>query len=630
MCGIAGYFLPQVEARPAADMLSMCRLMQHRGPDDEGAVFIAVNAQDGLGMKQHSLRHAIDPNERPVHDLALGHRRFSIIAPTPEGHQPFWSEDRKLCLTFNGEIYNYIELRSELRNAGITLRTSTDTEVLLEAYRHWGTDVFQKLRGFWALAIYDADRSAILLARDPLGKAPLYVAPMSSGVAWASEIKSLRVVALEAALAPREHAISDFLYHGWRDLDNRTFYEDVWTLAAGSYAWVRSGALSESVSYWQIPTHRATETDIPADLAIRNFRDAFLQAVDRRLRADVPLSFELSGGMDSSSIVAAALEMGHNVTTFTVKFREAHSDEEPFARKLKERFGKRIDYRVLQEPMNSFWREANNYVALMDEPFHAPNMLTNFAMWREMAKSGIRVSLNGAAGDELLAGYSRDYAFRNILHLFRHRQIGSALRELVLYQELPHGRLLAREALDAFRRRLRSPNQRAPLAPSPTKLSRRSQPRNDLEGRLVDLMGNWRMNYWLRSGHQSAMGVPMEVRAPFLDIDIVNLVFQLPPSYLIRDGWHKWILRKAMAGVLPPEITWRKRKMGFPFPIREWLAQSKNLYFSVVGGMECPHIDMKNLRRRYDELARSDPYFLWRTMSISLWWKRSVLAEEFE
>jgi asparagine synthase (glutamine-hydrolysing) len=142
-------------------------------------------------------------------------------------------------------------------------------------------------------------------------------------------------------------------------------------------------------------------------------------------------------------------------------------------------------------------------------------------------------------------------------------------------------------------------------------------------------MGNWRMNYWLRSGHQSAMGVPMEVRAPFLDIDVVNLVFQLPPSYLIRDGWHKWILRKAMADALPPEITWRKRKMGFPFPIREWLTQSKSIYFSVVEGMECPHINMKDLHRRYDGLIRADPYFLWRAMSVSLWWKRSVLTEEF-
>ena len=621
MCAIAGYSLDRPEQRRTADLLAMCRVMAHRGPDDQGIAFF--NTSNPSAVDPASRRHDVDCI---WHDLAVGHRRFSIIDPTPEGHQPFWSEDLKLCLTFNGEIYNYVELRSEMARQGVVFRTSSDTEVLLKAYQCWGIGMFSRLRGFWALALHDKDKNATLLSRDPLGKAPLYLANMRNGVAWASEIKALRIVAHPAAFEPRAQAIDDFIRHGWRDVDNLTCYQGVQTLPAGTHAWVADGRLGDPVRYWQIPATRIPATELSESEAIRHFQSAFNTAVTRRLRADVPLAFELSGGMDSSSIVTAALEMGQDIRTYTVKFSDPDSDEEPFARKIKDRYGSRVDYRVIRPGQDDFWREADAYVAMMDEPFHSPNMLTNRSVWQSMAKDGIRVSLNGAAGDEVLAGYGSDYAWPNIVRLLRAGSFWRAGTELARHKELPWGLLAAREAY-RFARRRSKPAPALGLLRTSSGRHHDEGPSDDLQGLMVSLMGNWRMNYWLRSGHQSAMSVPLEVRAPFLDQDLVDFCFRLPAEYLIRDGWHKWILRKAMGDQLPPDIAWRKRKMGFPFPIREWLVQSRERFFDITDTVDCPHVDITMLHSRYEHLAQADPNTLWRVMSVLLWWKRCVLGE---
>lgn len=600
--------------------------MAHRGPDDEGLVFFNGPAPlpSTASFDRSVLAKEFAGAGQP-HDVALGHRRFSIVELSDAGHQPFWSPDRSVCLVFNGEIYNFQELRAELEALGHVFHTRSDTEVLMHAYCAWQTDMFSRFRGFWALALYDLKRQTVLLARDPLGKAPLYIAPTDGGLGWASEIKALRIVATPDAFNPREQAIADFVRHGWRDVHHHTCYQGVETLPAGTFAWVTKGRLGEPKYYWRLPSERASESDISPNEAVRGFRDLFFQAVSRRLHSDAPWGAELSGGMDSSSIVAAVASMGHRVTTFTVKFDESHSDEEPIARTLLNRFGSSIDFHVLRPPKEAFWEAAHDYVGLMDEPFHAPNMLTHFTLWRMMAESGLRVSLNGAGGDELLAGYSSDYAMPHLAERLRSGKPWLALKEAFQYRELPYGLLPLREAKRAVSRALHRFDDHGLLRVQDhqkTVLRRRN-----MEDLMIDLMGDWRMNYWLRSSHQSWMGVPMEVRAPLLDIDLVDYVFRLPTSYLIRDGWHKWIFRQAMQDLLPAEIAWRKRKMGFPFPIREWLGKSKGVYLSMIGDLDCPFIDMRVMREKYDSLALSEPYYLWRAMSVTLWWKRTVLEQ---
>lgn len=631
MCGIAGYLLDDVAVRSTASLLDMCQLMSHRGPDDEGFAFINRHTGNiltgirGEFVKLHPQKRVINRAESVAHDLALGHRRFSIIDLSVAAHQPFLSNDGRIVITFNGEIYNFESIRAELVSLGHTFHTSSDTEVLLNAYIQWGEGAFIRFRGFWAIALYDLGRQSVLLCRDPLGKAPLYFAPMANGIAWASEIKALRPVATRDAMHPREQAIYDFVTYGYRDVDNRTCYSGVRTLPAGTYAWLNGRTYLKTQRYWQIPGTRMSERDITPEEAIGTFRDKFLASVERRLRADVPVAFELSGGMDSSSIVGAAVHLGRRVSTYTVKFDEAHSDEEPIARHLYRKYPNHIDYHVIRPGQTDFWEAADSYISLLDEPFHLPNMYTHFKIWRNMTSSGSRVSLNGAGGDELLAGYRNDFAAPLIHYLVRQGRVVAALRELLSTRERSAPMTMATHYYRALKQRYNWFHDGGILTTNI--LSKPRGPHTDIEHKLIDLMGNWRMNYWLRSGHQSWMGVPLEVRAPFLDMDLCDYVFTLPVTYLIRNGWHKWILRKAMEDILPPEITWRTKKMGFPFPIREWLMTNKERYFSIANNADCPYINSKALRENYDRMARIDPNYLWRTMSVTLWWIRSVRGE---
>ncbi len=343
------------------------------------------------------------------HDVALGQSRFSIVDLSPAGHQPFWSSNRRVCVIFNGEIYNHIELRHELERAGHVFRSSSDTEVLVQSYQRWGTECFKRFVGFWAIALYDASRRAVLLGRDRIGKAPLYAA-RHGGVLWfASEIPAILSATGRSAFAIREQAVADFMAHSSRNVDHQTFYEGIGSFPNACFAWVQADGTFEPREYWRLPARRRSEREMPIEEAVGEFRRRLFDAVSLRMRANVPIGFELSGGLDSSCLVAAAADSGRRVHAYTVSFPGTTADEEPYARLIHERYPDAVDYTVLRPPADDFWAEADEYVGRIAEPFHAPNILTNRGIWRAMAARGIRASINGAAGDESWGGYFNDY-----------------------------------------------------------------------------------------------------------------------------------------------------------------------------------------------------------------------------
>jgi asparagine synthase (glutamine-hydrolysing) len=279
----------------------------------------------------------------------------------------------------------------------------------------------------------------------------------------------------------------------------------------------------------------------------------------------------------------------------------------------------------------------------MDEPFHSPNILSIQRIWQNMKARGIRVTLKGDAGDELFAGYPGVYHSPYLWDLVETGQLGRLHRECVHYSEDP-----TRPFSPAYLRRLGSVaaagmrlHGGAPLrALARTRGMRKAravgfrcdvgpqrQKNPPVHEILVDRMGDWQMNYWLRVGNLASMGIPIEIRAPFLDHLVVEFVFGLPLGFLIRDGWLKWILRESMKNLLPPEIIWRTNKMGFPFPYREWLGGSKERFFSVVDGSDVPYVDLRVLRGQYDRLTQTNPLMLWRLIVIALWWKRCIAGE---
>jgi asparagine synthase (glutamine-hydrolysing) len=648
MCGIAGYVVLNSDSRSGEKLASMARSIAHRGPDDEG--FVLINTRTGehvdLIGKQSSAHFA---GQRPLiletefsHNVGFAHRRYSIIDLSPNGHQPMWSACQSACITFNGEIYNYIELREELGRLGHSFHTGSDTEVFLQGYLAWGQDVFQKLNGFFAVAIYDARRKAVLLARDRLGKAHLYLARSKQSIFWASEIKALIAAGCVDRTNIDSSAVADFVYFGRRDRTG-TFWPEAEDFPVGHYCWVDANGKWAPVRYWGLPSIRWDLSDISRSDAALGLRDILSNALAIRMRADVPIGFELSGGMDSSALVGlAAGHLRRNLTSYTIRFNEEHSNEEPFARSVAARYPDMIDYRVIQQPENNFWDAADSFVWLQEEPFHAPNLQTNQYLRRMIKSDGAHVVITGSAGDEMLAGYPGDYLVPYLRYLLGKPDWRRFYKEISMNTEIPASRslrtmimreFLSEESSSRFAqyrsgesrllKEVLLPEVRNARVRFPSKAAEKT-----FHGLTLANMTYRRMNYWLRSGPKSNYGIPIEARSPFLDYRVVEFCCQLPPEYLISDGWHKHVLRLAVQDYLPEEVVWRQNKMGFPFPYREWLAASRTVVEKNAQGLDCPYVNVKSLLDCYGKFVKVAPIKLWRLISVMLWWRRVIEDRE--
>ena len=636
MCAIAGYFCGHSVCRDHAQILAMTRSIAHRGPDDEG--YLLAQTASGLCFdycgedSDARVRAQMAPlrSSADAHNLALAQRRFAIVDPSPAGHQPMWDRERQVCVTFNGEIYNYRELRSELAALGRRCEGNSDTEVLLAAYLEWGCAALAKFNGPLALALFDRRRGALLLARDRFGKSPLYYARHAGKLLWASEIKAIQAACPEYCFPVRAQAVDDYLVHGWRDLDG-TFWEGVHDFPPASFAWVGQDLTLTAETYWRLP-QPAAPLSIAADEAAASLRELLADAVRLRLRSDVPIAFELSGGMDSSALVAlAANGLSDRLSTYTVKCGKGELDEEPYARLVAQRYRAQLDYHVLTPAPQDFWSDADAFFLTQEEPFHSPNLHALQLQRRAIRATGTKVVIGGAAGDEALAGYATEYLLPYLRHLLGSGQWRRFWHEARMNNEIGIASLLRRAVQDGLSNLIGEPaagiHLRRALGPAyraPSGTIARGNKAQDFAGRMRDNLGRCMMNYWLRSGNKTSFAIPVEARAPFLDYRLVEFALSLPPHYLIRDGWQKWLLRKAMDEQLPQEVVWRRRKQGFPFPHSAWLLQSKNIVARLLADDTCPYVDLRQLLRRYDALALNHPLPLWRLVCLGLWWQRLV------
>jgi asparagine synthase (glutamine-hydrolysing) len=647
MCGITGHYSIDKYESNSNQIVEMTNLIQHRGPDDEGYAFIDTHSNVFIDASGSDSPEAIKAELKDVgsldkvhHNLAFGHRRYAIIDLTPGGHQPFWDKNRSVCISFNGEIYNYIELKEELEQKGHKFLTLSDTEVLVEAYLEWGEDCFKKLNGPFAISLYDSKKHKLLLSRDRIGKNPLYYTIKNNVLYWSSEIKSLLHVCGINAFSINKQAIYDFINYGMRDFENNTFWEEIHTFQAATYAWVDDPLNLQHHTYWTIPMKRLSPSEITFEDAKKQFRILLLDALNIRSRSDISVGFTLSGGLDSSSLLALYTKvLKKHTVSFTVKFPQKESNEEAFAHMVAESCGKFVDYRVVEPSFDGFWEDANDYVWLLDEPFHSPNLHTDLLLQKKLKSEGQGVVIYGAGGDELLAGYEGIYYPLYLDYLIHSRKLLLFIRECFSWKD---------KDLKAFNRLIQAfisninpaimkiikkilfvkvnSKQNSLFLRGIDKARKRSIPDN-FNGRMTGNMGHWLMNYWLRSDNTSYFSVPIEARAPFLDYRLIDFAFRLPPEYLIHNGWHKYILRKTVEDILPRKVVWRKNKMGFPFPYREWLESSRFIVEKNLKEINCPYIDVEQLFKKYSYMTKSDPVLLWRYISVLLWWKRVILKE---
>ena len=568
MCGIAGIFhLSTPKPVDPARIERMCAAMPHRGPDGQG-----VWTAPGVG---------------------LGHVRLSIIdlAGSP---QPMASSDGRAMLVFNGEIYNYRELREELRGAGFEFRTDGDSEVILAAWQRWGADCLPRLHGMFAFAIYDLTQRTQFLARDRLGVKPLFYAPLSDGsLAFASELKALAAhPLLRREVDPL--AVEDYLTWGYVP-DHRSILSGVHKLPAGHSLLLRHDApLTAPQQWWDVSfaeRRQGRAADLEAELL-----HLLRQAVTSRMVADVPLGAFLSGGVDSSAVVALMAEASASpVKTCSIGFDEAALDETSYAGAVAERF--RTDHRSRQVGSGDFVH-VDALAAMFDEPFADASALPT---WRvcQLARETVTVALSGDGADEAFAGYRR--------HRFQHGEdriralLPAALRGPVLgglgaiYPKADWAPQplrakttllsLAGSSEAGYARAVGvSPPELRQLLYSPDFLAlrgdyRAEQPWEDLMRRAPARSGLDRAQYadlkfWLPGDiltkvDRTSMAVSLEAREPLLDHRLIEFAASLPESLRLRRGEGKWLLKKTMQRYLPGEILYRP-KQGFVTPIAAW------------------------------------------------------------
>jgi asparagine synthase (glutamine-hydrolysing) len=566
MCGIAGF----VGQGSVEDLKRMTDALMHRGPDEEG---LWVDETKGA---------------------YLGHRRLSIL-DVAGGRQPMWTRDGSLGIVFNGEIYNFAELRRELEDVGYRFETDhSDTEVLLHGYRQWGRDLTTRLNGMWAFALYDRESDALFCSRDRVGKKPFYYTLQNGTFAFASELTALiKHSVVRATVSIR--SLKKYFAYGYIP-SPLSLYSEISKLPAGcSLDYSLSDGTLKVHRYWQFVLEPVEER--PAGIEERwadELRHVLDGAVGRRLVSDVPLGVFLSGGVDSSAVAAiAAQQLGAGqLDTFSIGFEEADFDESRYARMAAEHVGSRHHLEMLSlSKARTLLPEIFNR---MDEPMGDSSLLPTFLLCRH-ARRHVTVALGGDGADELFAGYAPFRALRwaKLYSRLVPRPVHEAIRMLADRLPAGHGYMNLDFKIKrtlrglSYPKRLWNPVWMSALdGPELEQLFREPVDLEDVFSEAIEL---WEANepagleeqtlqfftrLYLENDiltkiDRASMMNSLEVRAPFLDINVIDFARKIPTEYKLRHSQTKYLLKKAMEPLLPRQILFRA-KQGFAVPVARW------------------------------------------------------------
>lgn len=563
MCGLVALVHLNGQNADTAQLRRMTDIIRHRGPDDDG-YFLAG----------------------PV---GLGFRRLSILDLSPAGHQPMTMPGAGVTIVFNGEIYNFVELRQELESLGHQFRSTGDTEVLLHAYLQWGDECVTRMNGMWAFVIYDHRTNRVFGSRDRFGIKPLYRFQSAEQVLFASEIKAIRASGSYTSKTNWRVA-AGFLLEGRLDETKESFYDGIVQVGAGcSFELTLDGRYREW-SYWSLdgvaPRHVA---DPAAEYAV-----LFEDAVRLHMRSDVSVGVHLSGGLDSSSIICASARIrasaGATDPLMAFCFTSKDFDESAYIKATLAQTEAHMER--LETDANTIWADLPRMLWYQDEPVHSMTAAVSFQLMNLTAARGLKVVLNGQGADETAAGYPS--YFSNYWHgLLRAGRVHGAWSEIAAHTRVHGGSTSARfvqqlqylarnylARIPAYRRqsdlraaqRLRAnPWIKSELVDHLVP-SRGAPPDNRLPPVLARSVYQNPLPLYLRVEDRNASAHSIEARVPFLDYRLVELLFQLPDNWRMRGPWNKYIQREAMRGRIPELVRTRVDKMGFPTPARKWFA----------------------------------------------------------
>jgi asparagine synthase (glutamine-hydrolysing) len=569
MCGIAG-LLVYGDAEPVRkeELLGLRDAQRHRGPDDEG-LWIADDGRTGLG-----------------------HRRLTIVDLSPLGHQPMATEDGRLRVVYNGEIYNFRALRSELEGRGHRFRSSSDTEVLLHGYREWGPDLLERLRGMFAFALHDTARGETLLARDPLGIKPLYVADDGRRLVFASEVQPLRRAVDDGGVDPEGLAT----YLLWGSIGApRTLYRGIRALPPGAWVRVGRGRVEGPTAYYRFEDELGRSDALePADAA-EALRAALLDSVRHHLVADVRVGAFLSGGVDSSALVGLMAEVHEApICTVTLAFDDPALDESRLARRAAELYG--AEHHEIPIRIEEVRERMADAVRSLDQP--SIDGINTFFVSEAATRAGLKVAVSGVGGDELFGGYASFHRVPRIRGVFDgvaavpggRSALAAAAGWMGRLPRTRTGSALARALAfgcdDAgayyVDRGLFSPTEvRELLAPELAGAVEACDPREQLNARVdpgalpeaerVSALefGQYLQSQLLRDTDAVGMRHSLEIRTPLVDRELLHAAARVPAA-LRQAGPAKRHLRQAPRPPVP-EALWRRRKQGFTLPFEAWL-----------------------------------------------------------
>ena len=618
MCGLAGVY--NFKSLAPADQIAverMTRILVHRGPDDEGFYF----------------RHA----------LGLGHRRLSILDLSERGHQPMRTADGRFVIAYNGEVYNYLEIRKDLEAKGCVFQTETDTEVILALYARKGAECLQHLNGMFALAIWDSVEHTLFLARDRVGIKPLYYAETSDGIVFASEIKALLASHKISGRVATANIDKYFTFNYVPGVE--TLFAGVFRVLPGQWLQISRGGI-KSDFYWDLryaPNERRSCQETAEEL-----RKILLDATRVHMRSDVPVGVFLSGGLDSSVTVALLAEAGvQNLNTFSVAHTAGGQyDETAYARLVSEQF--QTNHRVLYMNSSQFLGCIPSYVWHMDEPVgESPGLA--FYLIAKLLREHVTVALSGEGSDELFAGYS---VYRYMCWVESYRRLPGHMRSFIgpvfdrigsektrKYSRLARYPLESRYRgvfnyssqtddlyTDDFRAALGADAEADPLALHFSK----TRGRDPLTQMLYADLKTWLPDELLIKADRMTMANSVELRVPFLDHRVIEYAATIPSNMKIRRGVGKWILKLAMKNRLPRKILTRK-KMGFPTPMtlmlqRDLLGYTRDLLLSssCLNRHYFKRQTLERLLEEHSRKVRDHKAILWQLIVLEEWHKQFI------
>lgn len=616
MCGISGIIHPDGTPVAEQQLKAMMRAMKHRGPNDEGWF-----AEDGIG---------------------LGFVRLSILDLSPAGHQPMFSADERYVLIFNGEVYNYIELREELKTRGHSFRSGTDSEVILAAYREWGEQMLHRFNGMWAFVIYDRRDKTVFAARDRYGVKPFFYCIDGQRILFGSDIRSITSV-LGRKPTPDPETIFSFLAFNRTDQNDSTFLKEVKKLDHGHYFKMRigPGAPAEEQKFRPQKWYNIRKELKEPFKNPEEYREMFSSAVGLRLRSDVPVGVCLSGGLDSSSIVSVLLK-DHDkkdLNTFSAVYGSGRrGDESGFIDLYR---GQLQNMYFAQPDEHSLLADIDDLTRAQYEPVPSTSTYAQYRVMK-LAKDHVIVTLDGQGADEALAGYHYFFGF-HFKNLLRSGRIGTLASEIGHYygkhRSLYGIKSLAFFLLPAFLRSRVRVMEKGYLDNDFFQAHNNGD--NLIAGELYgspslqDALINhfeYKLEHLLKWEDRNSMWFSLEARVPFLDYRLVERTLSLPEDMIIREGMTKHILREAMKGTLPEQIRMRRDKVGFETPEAEWFRTPvfqnyiKNLISSepfISRGI----MDIKKVQLLYNnhlERKANHSREIWKWIHLEKWYNQFI------